>query len=50
VKDAQNDIPAAFGSLTEALKLGEFGGFIRNFVILRTPMVNLLPPKIFIEK
>jgi LuxR family maltose regulon positive regulatory protein len=42
VQAAQGDLPAAIRNLEAALLLGERGGFIRNFVDLGKPMVDLL--------
>ncbi|MGB5988029.1 MAG: LuxR C-terminal-related transcriptional regulator [Desulfobacterales bacterium] len=42
VQAAQGDLPAAISNLEAALLLGESGGFIRNFVDLGKPMVDLL--------
>jgi len=42
VHHAMGDVSATFENLTEALRLGEPGGFIRSFVDLGAPMANLL--------
>jgi len=42
VQHALGNVSAAFDNLTEALRLGEPGGFIRSFVDLGAPMANLL--------